>query len=159
MLLHETVSRIWVPLVSALSLLVLPFALVGCDALGGGDAVPNIDGRYDFDAQVTVTAGRFRYDGEVVLAQDGSSFSGSGDIDITLEGDPAGTRKVDNVRGTYNHPNITMIWEMEDPNESNPNEAYSVWSIDANVTPAADSIDGLIEVAELGGGAVTLVEK
>lgn len=139
--------------------MVFSVLLVGCEALGAGEPIRSLEGEYVVDATLTITPGNVKYEGSVSLGQVGDSLSGNGQVTARLGPDQVGSWEVNDVSGTYDHPNLTMIWTVEDLNEPDPNEARSIWAIDATVGPRADSIDGLIEVADQGNGSITLTKN
>lgn len=123
---------------------------------------PPLDGEYDLQAVRAENAGKYMYDGQVSLQRNEGSFSGQGQLVITFDEevqDTIGRRNIVDVKGTYNHPNVAMTWEVEDPDEDNPTGNQNVWSIDATVSAEADTIRGILGVGGEGSASITLTQQ
>jgi hypothetical protein len=144
----------------AFSALALALLLAGCDSFENESSDPPLEGQYDLEGSSDITAGQFEFEGQLTLQRNSGELSAQGQFDVFLDGDSTGTWQVEDVIGaTYDHPSVTMIWDMNDPGGASPSERDDAWSFDGEVSPNADTIEGIVQIEGVRGGSISLIRQ
>ena len=124
---------------SVLFLLCSLLVISGCDAFGGNDSDPEIEGEYSFS---TFLAGA-ETDFEGNLTQSGVSLSGTGTTSFTFQFDDGTSQSINvpsSISGNHNYPDVSITLTLEET-ENVPEED---WLIDGEANDDASRISGTL---------------